>query len=88
MQVQRLEDISSSEQIQYNQDALESVVDISKGDLRKALNLLQMAGSTKDKNSNVSKEDVLFISDVLPSSDVFSDYIDPYLKICTSSKKK
>jgi replication factor C subunit 2/4 len=86
-QIERLKNICSREGLQCKEDALSTVVDISKGDLRKALNLLQMAGSTNEEGHKVKEEDVLFISDVLPSKDVYKDYIDRYLKICNRRTK-
>ena len=75
-QIQRLRNICTHEKLKYRGQALEYVVDISGGDLRKGLNLLQMASATTEPGSPISKEDVSFISDVLPSEDVFGDYID------------
>lgn len=86
-QIQRLRNICTHEKLKYRGQALEYVVDISGGDLRKGLNLLQMASATTEPGSPISKEDVSFISDVLPSEDVFGDYIDKYLGLRMKSKK-
>ena len=66
-QIERLKGICKKESLNFMPNVLDCVVDISVGDLRKALNLLQMASSTKDEGKKISKEDVLFISDVLKS---------------------
>jgi DNA polymerase III gamma/tau subunit len=88
VQIQRLKSICSRENLKYENNAIECVVEISLGDLRKALNLLQMANSTKTEDKKINREDVLFISDVLPSDDVFEDFINKYLKISFSKNKK
>ena len=87
VQIQRLKTICKREDLKYHNNAIECVVDISHGDLRKALNLLQMANSTKIEDEKITREDVLFISDVLPSDDVFGDYINKYLNIKKSNSK-
>lgn len=84
VQVQRLESICARESIKYNPQAIQSVVEISNGDLRKALNLLQMANSTKPANMDITHDDVVFVSDVLPVEDVFGDIINKYLQISKS----
>jgi replication factor C subunit 2/4 len=87
IQIQRLKEICTKEKLKYNNDAIESVVDISLGDLRKALNLLQMANSTKYENQKISKEDVLSISDVLPCENPFEKYVHEYLGIRSTMSK-
>jgi replication factor C subunit 3/5 len=46
--VKRLEEISNSEGVKYTQNALETIVKISGGDMRKAINILQTTFMTYD----------------------------------------
>lgn len=77
-QVQRLETICSYENISIEQSALMQVIEVSEGDLRKALNLLQMADSVKTRNKNLSVADINFISDTATVKDVYDSYLRPY----------
>ena len=86
-QIKRLRGICKSEKLLFQSEVLECVVEISLGDLRKALNLLQMASSTKKEGTKITKEDVLFISDVIPCENAFNEYIIPYINIEKSSNK-
>lgn len=80
-QIERLESVCAREALRFEPEAIESVVAISRGDLRKALNLLQMAHSTKPGDAPIARADVLFVSDVLPFDDVWAEVIESYLKI-------
>ena len=87
-QLKRLSNICTAEGIQCSTTALDTVVSISKGDLRKALNLLQMASATKDVDQIINDNDVLFISDITNSKDIYESHLNPYLKISKSNPGK
>ena len=56
----RLEQICSIEKIKYNEDALNAIIKISKGDMRSAINILQHVNLTIDKK--ITMENVYKIS--------------------------
>jgi len=49
--IERLKFVAENEILDYNKEALETIYNISKGDLRKAINLMQSASMTEKNNS-------------------------------------
>lgn len=62
-QIRQLDSIAVSEGMELNQDATKAIIKISGGDLRKSVNLLQLAKSTYVHNA-ISLQDIINISDV------------------------
>lgn len=62
-QIKQLSNIATSESMKLDNDATKAIIQISGGDLRKSVNLLQLARSTYS-NKPMTYEDIIKISDV------------------------
>lgn len=82
-QIRRLEAIASQEKIKIEPEALGRVIDVSGGDLRKGLNLLQMADSVKVPGERLQQKDIRFISDAALADDVIEAYLEPYRRLAS-----
>lgn len=84
--IERLKLISDEENVKIEDEALKSIVDISGGDMRKAITTLQSSyrikcGSTKSgKDSIITHDDILEMSGIVPEK-----FLHEFLQIC---KKK
>ncbi len=65
--VQRLKYIVSKEDVSISEDAITSINDISEGDARTAINILQSAAST---STNITVEDVYLVSNVAKPQEI------------------
>jgi replication factor C subunit 2/4 len=87
-QINRLKTICSNEGISTSSPVLAKVVDIAEGDLRKSLNLLQMANTIKLDSMELCESDIDFISDKYPGKDIYKDVVEEYIFIENQRNKK
>lgn len=87
-QISRLNNICKNESISTSRLVLAKVVKISGGDLRKSLNLLQMANTIKLDSMELCESDIDFISDHYPYEDIYKRMVDDYIFIETQRNKK
>ncbi|XP_046989547.1 replication factor C subunit 4 [Schistocerca americana] len=66
MILERLQYICTEEKVTYNNDALECLVDMSGGDMRRAITCLQSCVRLSGKERTVHKSDVLEVTGVVP----------------------
>lgn len=76
-QRERLQDIADYEGIFMGEGACETLIEISKGDLRKSVNLLQLAKSAFGEKS-VDRGDFVKISDTIACEDFRKEFLDLY----------
>lgn len=76
--IQRLQDVTEKECVKVEPGVLDSLVDISQGDLRKAITLLQSAHRLKG-NLGINLDDILEIGGVIPFK-----WLDKLFDICKS----
>lgn len=79
--MKKLMAISKSEKIKINNDCLENIIDISDGDMRKAITLLQNSIYTYIQNKKITKDDILEIANILPK-----EYIEEIEETCILNK--
>ena len=65
--VERLEEISKNEELDYDKDALYAIFDVSEGDMRTAVNYLQAASSSSEK---ITKEIIYQVSNSAKPQDI------------------
>jgi replication factor C subunit 2/4 len=70
----RLFNISIAEKVKFDENAIEQLVSISNGDLRKSITLMQSMACSAINNS-ISVEDVKEMSGKIPNKDV-EEFID------------
>jgi replication factor C subunit 2/4 len=68
-QIERLKFICQNENVKVQKDSVfDTLVDISEGDLRRSINMLQTASSFK--NHNLSDKDIHSISGIVPNETI------------------
>ncbi|XP_011504561.1 PREDICTED: replication factor C subunit 4 [Ceratosolen solmsi marchali] len=75
--IQRLEYICNEEDLKAEKSVLKTVVDASGGDLRRAITCLQSVTRLKGKGIEITIDDVLEISGIVPVK-----WLDDLLKVC------
>ena len=72
--------ICAAEGLRLGEEALSAIVDVSGGDLRRSVNLLQLCAAAF-AGAEVTAANVLSVSDVLPARDIWADCLQPYLAL-------
>lgn len=75
--IERLRLICSLEKVSVDDDVYEAVVEISGGDLRRAITMLQSCYRLKGGQINITKSDILEISGYVPPR-----YLEQFLGVC------
>lgn len=75
--IERLRLICAQEKVSVEEDVYKAVVDISGGDLRRAITMLQSCFRLKGGNSTITKADILEISGSVPPH-----YLEEFLAVC------
>lgn len=75
--IERLQLICKEEQVSVDDKAFEDIVDISGGDMRRAITMLQSCYRLKGSNVTLTTEDIMEISGCVPQR-----YLDEFLTIC------
>lgn len=76
--IERLKDISATEKVNVEEEALKDIVEISGGDMRKAITTLQSCYRLKcgsDSSHKITHDDILEMSGIIPVK-YLSDFID------------
>ncbi|XP_014788076.1 replication factor C subunit 4 [Octopus bimaculoides] len=76
--LKRLQDICSKEQVVCKEDALQALIQVSEGDLRRAITLLQSVSRLKGEEQ-ITKQDILEVAGIVPE-----DVIRNILDVCHS----
>lgn len=77
--VERLLLIAEKESVKIDREAIGCIVDVSGGDMRRAITILQSTHRLRN-NQNISKADILDISGVIPT-----EYLEEFITICRSA---
>lgn len=77
--IERLQIISDNEKVQVNQEALKAVMQVSGGDMRRAITILQSCYRLKGSDHPITKEDIYEISGVVPE-----DYLQELISVTKS----
>ncbi|XP_055608540.1 replication factor C subunit 4 [Uranotaenia lowii] len=78
--IERLRLICDQEKVDVEEEVYRDIVDISGGDLRKAITTLQSCHRLKGKNSKIEHSDILEMSGVVPNN-----YLEEFITVCKSS---
>ncbi|GLG99948.1 Replication factor C subunit 2 [Gryllus bimaculatus] len=78
--VERLQFISSEENVQCDEDVLRCLVKTCNGDLRRAITSLQSCTRLKGKDSKITKEDVFEVTGVVPNP-----WVEGVLQVCQTN---
>lgn len=79
--MKKLSAISKSEKITIDNKCLEKIIDISEGDMRKSITLLQNSIYTFMQHNKITEEDIIEISNILPNK-----YIKKIEDVCILNK--
>lgn len=85
-QISRLKDIADYEKIHIDDKAISKLIEVSKGDMRKSVNLLQLVQSAYE-NSHIDVKHIVSISDVIPCEDFKKEFLTPYFKLHKEEEK-
>uniref|UniRef100_A0A1A9UIK0 Replication factor C subunit 2 n=1 Tax=Glossina austeni TaxID=7395 RepID=A0A1A9UIK0_GLOAU len=77
--VERLQYICGLEGVQIEEEAFKTIVEVSGGDMRRAITTLQSCYRLKGAQHKISKNDLFEMSGMLPQH-----YIEDYLEVCRS----
>lgn len=87
--IERLTFISESENLKIEDDALKSIVDVSAGDMRKAITTLQSCYRLKCGTGSTLIDNLITLKDVLEMSGVVPDrYLVDLLNVCRARNYK
>lgn len=75
--IERLRLICNLEKVDVEEEVYAAVVEISGGDLRRAITMLQSCYRLKGSNTKITKADILEISGYVPPK-----YLDEFLAVC------
>lgn len=77
--IERLQLIANTEKVQIEPEALQSIVEISAGDMRRAITTLQSCFRLKGTSHRITSADVLEMSGIVPEK-----YLQEYIEVCQS----
>lgn len=75
--IERLEYICREENVQIDNDVFDIIIEISDGDMRRAITTLQSCFRLKVGQGNITKSDIFEMSGLVPSS-----YLSNFLDVC------
>ncbi|XP_052865880.1 replication factor C subunit 4 [Anopheles cruzii] len=78
--VERLRFICNQEQVDVDEDVYKDIVDISGGDMRRAITTLQSSYRLKGAGARIERQDILEMSGVVPER-----YLKEFISVCKSS---
>lgn len=78
--VERLQLIAKTENVQIKPEAIQSIVKISAGDMRRAITTLQSCFRLKGSTHEITSTDILEMSGIVPEH-----YLKDYFEVCQSS---
>lgn len=81
--IERLKHICELEGVSIDEEAFKSIVNISGGDMRRAITTLQSCYRLKGAQHNIQVEDLLEMSGIIPET-----YLSEYLEVCRSGNYK
>lgn len=85
--IERLKFISDEEKLKIEDEALKSIVDISGGDLRKAITTLQSCSRLKCGTDSKLDDNLITLKDILEMSGIIpEDYLGKFVDICRSKE--
>lgn len=85
--IERLKFICEQENLKINDDALKSIVDISAGDLRKAITTLQSCYRLKCGTGSTLEGNLITLKDITEMSGIIPEhFLAEFLTICRSTK--
>lgn len=85
--IERLKFICAEEKLKIEDDALKSIVDISGGDMRKAITTLQSCYRLKSGTDSLLHEDLITLKDILEMSGIIPDhFLAKFVDICKSKE--
>lgn len=84
-QLAQLANIAQSENAPIEEEALRAITEVSGGDLRRSVNLLQMCASCY-KGRPIGRKEVYDVSDVLPFDNVEASVIHPFRELAPSQR--
>lgn len=77
--IERLRLICKEENVQLEEDAFLSIVEVSGGDMRRAITTLQSCYRLKGGSFKITKEDIMEISGVIPQH-----FLEEFITVCKS----
>lgn len=77
----KLKEISVSENIHVSDDVFRELVELSEGDLRRAITLLQSISNFKGQDELIKVDDVLELAGVIPSM-----HLNEFIELCKAQK--
>lgn len=81
--IERLKFICEEEKLKIEDDALQSIVEVSGGDLRKAITTLQSCCRLKCGTGSLLNDDMITLKDILEMSGIIPEvYLKQFLDIC------
>lgn len=84
--IERLKYISEQENLNIEDDALKSIVDVSAGDMRKAITTLQSCYRLKCGSDSSMSDNLITLNDILEMSGVIPNrYLVDFLNVCRAS---
>lgn len=85
--IERLKFICDEEKLKIEDDALKSIVDVSGGDMRKAITTLQSCYRLKCGTDSLLKDDLITLKDILEMSGIIPEqYLVEFLDICKAKE--
>lgn len=75
--IERLQYICNEEDVKIDEDVFDLIVDVSDGDMRRAITTLQSSFRLKVGQGNITKTDIFEMSGLVPTS-----YLSDYLDVC------
>lgn len=78
--IERLQYICHEENVQIDDDVFDIIVDLSDGDMRRAITTLQSCFRLKVGQGNITKNDIIEMSGLIPS-----EYLSQFLDVCKKS---
>lgn len=85
--IERLKFICGQENLKIDDDALKSIVDISAGDLRKAITTLQSCYRLKSGTGSTLEGNLITLKDITEMSGIIPEhYLTEFLTVCRSRK--
>lgn len=77
--IERIRLICKEENVQLEEDAFLSIVEVSGGDMRRAITTLQSSYRLKGGSLKITKEDIMEISGVIPKH-----FLEEFITVCKS----
>ena len=73
--------ICDQESVKYSEDTLQTIIDASEGDLRKAITNLQSCATLVTEGEEIRKSDAIEVTGIIPN-----ELLERFLEICASKQ--